>query len=118
MHIYIKVSSALAYLHVKKKIVHFDIKPNNVLIFHFPQPGHSSASNYVSSACDSWNANFVQVKLADLGISAYLSSNGFQRKNAAPGYAAPEILNYLGKEHLTEKVNSLFIIIVMHCVHT
>ena len=51
------------------------------------------------------DSNSVLVKLADLGISAFLGPNGFQRKMTTPGYVAPEVLKYSGKEHLTEKVS-------------
>ena len=106
-----KVSSALAYLHTKKSIVHFDIKPKNVLVFRYPQPGQSWFSAQTSLSYDSWHgdSNGVLVKLADLGISAFLGPNGFQRKMTTPGYVAPEVLKYSGKEHLTEKVCYCFL---------
>ena len=104
----LKVSSALAYLHTKKSIVHFDIKPKNVLVFRYPQPGQCCNwfSTQTSLTYDSWHghSNGVLVKLADLGISAFLGPNGFQRKMTTPGYVAPEVLKYKGKEHLSEKV--------------
>ena len=108
------MSSALAYLHTKKGIVHFDIKPKNVLIFQYPQPGQSCFSKWRSSVYDSWRGEGILVKLADLGISAFLGPNGFQRKTATPGYVAPEVLKYSGKELLTEKVGIQFFEIP-HC---
>ena len=46
----------------------------------------------------------VLVKLADLGISAFVGPGGFHRSNTTPTYSAPEVLKYSGKEPLTEKV--------------
>ena len=100
----LKVSSALAYLHTERSIVHFDIKPKNVLIFQYPKPGHKCFPKLTSLTCDSYHSGGVLVKLADLGISAFFGPNGFQRKVTTPGYAAPEVIKYLGKELLTEKV--------------
>ena len=104
------MSSALAYLH-KKSIVHFDIKPKNVLIFRYPQPGHSCSPKWTSPLYDSWHddSKGVLVKLADLGISVFRGPNGFQRKMTTPGYVAPEVLKYSGKELLTEKVTIHFL---------
>ena len=111
------MSSALAYLHTKKGIVHFDIKPKNVLIFRYPLPGQSYFSSQTSLSYSSWHGDSesVLVKLADLGISAYLGPSGFQRKMTTPGYVAPEVLQYSGKQHLTEKVAISFLIITVTC---
>lgn len=46
----------------------------------------------------------VLVKLADLGISAFVGPGGFYRKPATVGHTAPEALKYAGKEPLSEKV--------------
>ena len=100
-----KVSSALAYLHTNKNIIHFDVKPKSILVFRYPQPGKSCFSMQASSAFDSWHGDDVLVKLADLGISAFLGPNGFQHKMTTSGYVAPEVLKYSGKENLTEKVS-------------
>lgn len=82
-----------------------------MLVFRYPQPGQSYFSAQTSLPYDSWHgdSNGVLVKLADLGISAFLGPNGFQRKMTTPGYVAPEVLKYSGKEHLTEKVCYCFL---------
>ena len=101
------MSSALSYLHTEKNIVHFDIKPANVLVFKYPQAGHFCFSKETSLNCESCysEGGGVLVKLADLGISALVGPSGFQRKSTTPTYAAPEVIKYSGKEPLTEKVS-------------
>ncbi|XP_065916963.1 leucine-rich repeat serine/threonine-protein kinase 1-like isoform X2 [Dysidea avara] len=102
-----QVSSALSYLHTEKNIVHFDIKPENILVFKYPQAGHFCFSKETSLNCESCYSEDggVLVKLADLGISALVGPSGFQRSTTTPIYVAPEVLKYLGKEPLTEKVD-------------
>jgi len=49
----------------------------------------------------------VEVKLADLGISAFVGPRGFHRRPGTHGHTAPEVLIYAGKEPLGEKVVKL-----------
>ena len=108
--LFLKVSSALAYLHSEKNIIHFDIKPGNVLVFKYPQPGHhcfSSEASLTYESCHDGGGD-VLVKLADLGISALFGQVGFQHSRTTMGYAAPEILKYLGSKPVSEKVNTIF----------
>ena len=100
------MSTALAYLHTTKSIVHFDVNPDNILVFKYPQAGHFCFSKETSLTCESCysEGGGVLVKLADLGISALVGPSGFQRKSSTPTYAAPEVIKHSGKEPLTEKV--------------
>ncbi|XP_065917168.1 leucine-rich repeat serine/threonine-protein kinase 1-like isoform X2 [Dysidea avara] len=115
-----QVSSALSYLHTEKNIVHFDIKPANVLVFKYPQAGHFCFSKETSLNCESCysEGGGVLVKLADLGISALVGPSGFQRKSTTPTYAAPEVIKYSGKEPLTEKVDIYSLGILLYEVMT
>ena len=93
--------------------MHFDLKPDNVLIFQFPAHGHhcyepgKPLESLSCRCCKGDGSNDkpgVLVKLADLGISAFIGPGGFHRKLATPGHTAPEAIRHMGKEQMTEKV--------------
>jgi serine/threonine protein kinase len=79
--IMLQVAKAMYYLHNKKlkKIVHSDLKTSNILV----QPVADSSEGY------------VQVKLADFGMSKPSSSLIFKRATSV--YAAPEVFNLESK---------------------
>lgn len=76
--IFVQVADALHHLHVKAKVVHRDIKDENVIL-----DGEG------------------RVKLADFGSAAYIKSGPFDVFVGTIDYAAPEVLRgspYRGKE--------------------
>ena len=75
-----------------RSIVFRDLKCENVLAWSFPLPNNSSHN------CS------VHVKLSDYGISQFASVSGVLGYAGTPGYIAPEILKYHGKEIYTNKV--------------
>jgi len=89
------VSSALAYFH-DKVIVYYDIKPDNILAFSFPQAGHDSfTTSDTSLRCRACQNEGALVKLVDLGVSAFVSPEGFYRKPATAGHTAPKLWNII-----------------------
>ena len=108
-----QVVTGLGYLH-GLNIVHFDLKPQNILIFKFPRETHccypqSDEAMPTSRRClhcynDAGIIDGVVIKLADLGISVRKGPRGFVRSCATPGHTAPEALLHRGLKHLDEKV--------------
>ena len=107
------------------KIVHFDIKPQNILICKFPRESHCCHSNYtretVNLRCThcskAGELDGVVTKIADFGISVRKGPRGFVRKTATPGHMAPEALFHRGKEHLSEKVGFCQLIFIKLSLH-
>ena len=109
----------------KNSIVHFDIKPQNILICSFPHENHCCYSKYnrevASLRCihcsKTGELDGVVTKIADLGISVRKGPRGFLRKMATPCHTAPEVLLHRGKEHLSEKACLFHFLIVIIYVH-
>ena len=69
------------------------MKCENVLVWAFPAPTVSEPENHQ-----------VLLKLTDYGISRSVSLGGIKGFQGTPGYMAPEILQYTGKESYSDKV--------------
>ena len=78
----------MQYLH-DNKIIHRDLKSDNVLAFKFPHP-HDPISVH--------EADSVLVKLGDYAISQFVATQGARGLVGTPGFMAPEVLKYLGRE--------------------
>ena len=55
-----------------------------------------------------------KVKISDYGISQFVTSQGAKGHVGTPGFMAPEILKYLGKEAYNEKVDIFSYAMVMY----
>ena len=89
---------ALEYLH-SRCIIYRDMKSDNVLVWSFPEPQEPVP---LAVQLDS---NYVLVKLSDYGISQFATTQGAQGLVGTPGFMAPEILKYHGREAYTHKVD-------------
>ena len=85
-------ASALKYLH-KHHIIYRDLKSENILVWSFPQPHTPEQGTHE-----------VLIKLADYGISRTAALAGMKGLGGTPGFMAPEIEKYVGKECYTDKV--------------
>ena len=75
-------------------------------------------SNYIFSnaycCLDLLFFHFSKVKISDYGISQFVTSQGAKGHVGTPGFMAPEILKYLGKEAYNEKVDIFSYAMVMY----
>ncbi|XP_065901967.1 leucine-rich repeat serine/threonine-protein kinase 1-like [Dysidea avara] len=91
----VQIASGIEFLH-KRSIVYRDLKGDNVLVWRFPTPNNPPlvATN-----------NEVLIKLSDYGIGQFASINGLRGFAGTPGFIAPEIIKYHGKEVYSNKVD-------------
>ena len=82
----------MKYLH-RHHIIYRDLKAENVLVIAFPAPNLQDPIHHQ-----------VLLKLTDYGISRSVSLGGIKGFLGTPGFMAPEILRYTGKESYTDKV--------------
>ena len=78
------------------------MKSDNVLVMKFPNP-HQDPKLY--------GANSTFVKLCDFGTSQLGVAQGTRGLIGTPGFVAPEILRYFGKE--VQDITSLLLQIVL-----
>lgn len=94
---YLQISSALKYLH-RHHIIYRDLKCENILVWAFPGPSVPDPENHQ-----------VLLKITDYGISRSVSLGGIKGFLGTPGFMAPEILQYTGKESYSVKVSSFLV---------
>lgn len=90
----VQCASAMKYLH-RHHIIYRDLKSENILVWVFPAPTSAAQSHHQ-----------VVIKLADYGISRSAALAGMKGLGGTPGFMAPEIEKYVGKELYTDKVDS------------
>ena len=82
-----QVLQGLSYLE-QKKVIHGDIKPDNILI----NPGRLGPDKD-SAGKDSADKDEAVVKIADFGLAEYLPDNKSTKFQGTPTYLAPEIID-------------------------
>nr|XP_047128450.1 leucine-rich repeat serine/threonine-protein kinase 1 [Hydra vulgaris] len=87
-----QISSALKFLH-SQGIIYRDLKCDNTLVRKFPDPSNDSSISQ------------VHLLLTDYGVSRSVFIGGSKGNQGTPGYIAPEISKYTGKEIYSEKVD-------------
>ncbi|XP_064627387.1 leucine-rich repeat serine/threonine-protein kinase 1-like [Lineus longissimus] len=90
--IILQTASALFYLH-NHDIIHRDLKSDNVMVWNMPPPHNTDPTQP------------VDVKLADYGISRAVLPTGGKGYAGTPGFVAPEVIQFMGEESYTKKVD-------------
>ena len=80
-----ELCTGLLYLHDELKIIHMDLKPDNLLIWTYPLPDRNGIIDQKE----------VRLKIADYGLVYVYSNMGNKLRSAmgTPGYMAPEVLS-------------------------
>ena len=90
----LQIASGLSYLH-SNNLVHLDLKAANVLVWDFPEPEEQCSNS------------LVHLKLADYGTVLHCDTLGVRMSSmvGTPGYIAPEVVLFSGKQSFTSKAD-------------
>ena len=99
----LQIASGLNYLH-SNNLVHLDLKAANVLVWDFPDPDEQTPESK------------VLLKLADYGTVLHCDTQGVRMSNlvGTPGYIAPEIVLFSGKQSFTSKADVFSFAMVLY----
>ena len=99
----LQIASGLNYLH-SNNLVHLDLKAANVLVWDFPDPDEQTPESE------------VLLKLADYGTVLHCDTLGVRMSNlvGTPGYIAPEIVLFSGKQSFTSKADVFSFAMVLY----
>ena len=82
-----QIASALDFMH-KRRIIHRDIKSDNILVFKIDHP-----------------TGDVHIKLTDFGTANFLTPDGMKFVAGTPGFMAPEMFEFISSDEYTIKVD-------------